>query len=350
MHDVAKRAGVSAKTVSRVFNDDPHVTEETRRRVKSAIQDLKYVPNMLARTFRQGRPTVIGIAVPDVADPFFAAVAKEIEMAARERDMAIVVTSLGDDPSLERSIIETTLRQQVGALIIAPIAADQSYLSHLQDNLPIVFIDRAPMKLSADYFVEDDFGGGFDATRHLIGHGHRRIAFVADSTDIPTTRLRLEGYRAAHAQEGIETDEAIIALGSRNADAAAQASLDLLGLQNPPTAIFSSNSRFSVGVFPALRSVNRSDIALVSFGDFPMAAVLQPSVSVIDQNPKHVGRVAAERAFARIANPARRYRRKNVLPVQLIERESCRSGQLFPVPLDGPGSLAVVRGGSGEAP
>lgn len=326
MHDVAKRAGVSAKTVSRVFNDDPHVTDETRVRVKSAIQELKYVPNMLARTFRQGRPTVIGIAVPDVADPFFAAVAKEIELAAREQDMAIVVTSLGDDPSLEQSIIETTLRHQIGALIVAPIASDQSYLARWQDNFPIVFIDRAPMKLNADYFVEDDFGGGFNATQHLISHGHRRIAFVADSTDIPTTRLRLEGYRSAHSQAGLETDEAIIALGSRNADAAAQASLALLTLDDPPTAIFSSNSRFSVGVFPALHSMNRSDIALISFGDFPMAAVLQPSVSVIDQNPQHVGRVAAERVFARIANPTRRYRRKNVMPVQLIERQSCQNG------------------------
>jgi LacI family transcriptional regulator len=333
MQDVATRSGVSAKTVSRVFNDDPHVTEETRERVQSAMRELKYVPNMLARTFREGRSAVIGIAVPDVADPFFASITKEIELAARERDMAIVVTSLGDNPSLEQSIIETTVRHQIGGLIIAPIAADQSYLARWQDSFPIVFIDRTPTKLNADYFVEDDFGGAFEATQHLIAHGHRRIAIVGDSTEVPTTRLRLEGYRAALDGAGLRNDEDLVVLGSRNADGAAQACKTLLALSDPPTAIFSSNARFSIGVFPALQALNRTDIALISYGDFPMADVLQPSVSVIDQDPRRVGRVAAERVLARLATPAKRFRRKNVLPVRLIERQSCQSVPALSAPV-----------------
>ena len=336
MQDVATRAGVSAKTVSRVFNDDPHVTEDTRERVQSAMRELKYVPNMLARTFREGRSAVIGIAVPDVADPFFAAVTKGIELAAREQDMAIVVTSLGDNPSLEQSIIETTVRRQIDGLIIAPIAADQSYLSRWQDSFPIVFIDRIPTKLNADYFVEDDFGGAFEATQHLIAHGHRRIAIVGDSTDVPTTKLRLEGYLAALADAGLKSDEELIALGSRDADAAAHVCKTLLGLPDAPTAIFSSNARFSTGVFPALQALNRTDIALISFGDFPMADVLQPSVSVIDQDPRHVGTVAAERVLARIAAPAKKFRRKNVLPVRLIERQSCQSVSAMSMLVAGP--------------
>ncbi|WP_253901607.1 LacI family DNA-binding transcriptional regulator [Arthrobacter sp. PAMC 25486] len=325
MQDVATRAGVSAKTVSRVFNDDPHVTDDTRERVQSAMRELKYVPNMLARTFREGKSAVIGIAVPDVADPFFAAVAKGIEFAAREHDMAIVVTSLGDDPSLEQSIIETTIRHQIGGLIIAPISGDQAYLARWQDSFPIVCIDRAPAKLNVDYFVEDDFGGAFEATHHLIQHGHRRIAIVGDSVEVPTTRLRLEGYTAALNSAGLGTSEELIALGSRDADAAAQVCKTILELRDPPTAIFSSNARFSIGVFPALQALDRTDIALISFGDFPMADVLQPSVSVIDQDPRHIGRVAAERILARIATPNKRFRRKNVLPVKLIERQSCQS-------------------------
>ncbi|WP_242702114.1 LacI family DNA-binding transcriptional regulator [Arthrobacter cavernae] len=336
MQDVATRAGVSAKTVSRVFNDDPHVTEDTRQRVQSTMRELKYVPNMLARTFREGKSAVIGIAVPDVADPFFAAITKEIELAAREHDMAIVVTSLGDNPSLEQNIIETTVRRQIGGLIIAPIAADQSYLARWQDSFPIVFIDRTPIKLNADYFVEDDFGGAFEATQHLIAHGHRRIAIVGDSTDVPTTRLRLEGYRAALDDAGLRNDEELVVLGSRNADGAAQACKTLLALPDAPTAIFSSNARFSIGVFPALQALNRTDIALISYGDFPMADVLQPSVSVIDQDPRRVGRVAAERILARLATPAKRFRRKNVLPVRLIERQSCQSVPALSAPVDVP--------------
>ncbi|WP_231391949.1 LacI family DNA-binding transcriptional regulator [Arthrobacter sp. 35W] len=336
MQDVATRAKVSAKTVSRVFNDDPHVTEDTRQRVQSAMRELKYVPNMMARTFREGKSAVIGIAVPDVADPFFAAVTKGIELAARENDMAIVVTSLGDNPSLEQSIIETTVRHQIGGLIMAPIADDQSYLARWQDSFPIVFIDRAPSKLNADYFVEDDFGGAFDATQHLIAHGHRRVAIVGDSTEVPTTRLRFQGYLAALDAAGMEHSEELIALGSRDADAAAQVCQRLLALPDPPTAIFSSNARFSTGVFPALQRMGRTDIALISFGDFPMADVLQPSVSVIDQDPRHVGRVAAERILARIATPAKRFRRKNVLSVKLIERQSCQPAPAVAVPVAAP--------------
>lgn len=332
MQDVATRAGVSAKTVSRVFNDDPHVTEDTRERVQSAMRELKYVPNMLARTFREGKSAVIGIAVPDVADPFFAAVTKEIELAAREQDMAIVVTSLGDNPSLEQSIIETTVRHQIGGLIIAPISADQSYLARFQDSFPIVFIDRTPSKFSADYFVEDDFGGAFEATEHLIAHGHTRIAIVGDSTEVPTTKLRLEGYLAALDGAGLKVDMDLVMLGSQDADCAAQACKTLLALSDPPTAIFSSNARFSIGVFPALQTLNRTDIALISYGDFTMADVLRPSVTVIDQDPRHVGRVAAERVLARISAPTKRFRRKNVLPVKLIERQSCQSSPALTPP------------------
>ena len=336
MQDVAAIAGVSAKTVSRVFNNDPHVTNQTRERVQAALRELNYVPNMMARSFREGRSAVIGIAVPDVADPFFAAVTKAIELAAREQNMAIVVTSLGDNPELEQGIIETTIRRQIDGLILAPISGDQSYLSRWQDAFPIVFVDRAPANLKADYFVEDDFGGAFHATKHLIDHGHQRVAFIGDSTHIPTTRLRLEGYCAALTDSGIAIAYDLIALGSRDADAAARASNALLSQPFPPTAIFSSNARFSIGVFPALHAVSRTDVALMSFGDFPMAEVLQPAVSVIDQNPRHVGRSAAERILARIAHPAARYRRANVVPVQLIERQSCQASPPLPT-LPSPG-------------
>lgn len=323
MQDVADVAGVSAKTVSRVFNNDPHVTKETRERVQAALRALNYVPNMMARSFREGRSAVIGIAVPDVADPFFAAVTKAIELTAREQDMAIVVTSLGDNPKLEQAIIETTIRRQIDGLIVAPISDDQSYLASWQDVFPIVFVDRAPATIKADYFVEDDFGGAFEATTHLIGHGHRRIAFIGDSTHIPTTRLRLQGYCAALTTAGLPNEGSLIALCSRDADGAARACKQLLSGQLPPTAIFSSNARFSIGVFPALQALHRTDVALMSFGDFPMADVLRPSVSVIDQNPRYVGRSAAERILARIARPTSKYRRRNVVPVQLLERESC---------------------------
>ncbi|MCU1575604.1 MAG: LacI family transcriptional regulator [Leifsonia sp.] len=325
MQDVAEQAGVSSKTVSRVFNDDPHVTEETRTKVRAAMKELNYVPNMLARTFRAGRASVIGIAVPDIGDPFFAAIIRAVDQVAQEHGMAIVVTSLGSDASRERQIIEALLRRQVNGLIVAPIDADQSYLARWLEHLPVVFIDREPTNLSADSFVEDDRGGAREATAHLLERGHERIAFMGDSDHIITTKLRIAGYRDALVDAGLTPDDDLIAMGAGTR--AAEIISELLRLPSPPTAIFSSNARTSLGVFPALQSLGRTDIALVSFGDFPMASALQPSVTVLDQNPERLGRAASERLFARINDPDRQLERRNVLAVNLIERASSASPQ-----------------------
>lgn len=320
MQDVADRAGVSAKTVSRVFNDDPHVTDETRARVTEAMASLNYVPNMMARTFRSGRASVVGIAVPDIGDPFFAAIIRTVDRESRARGMSTAVTSLGDDPDLEKPTVEALLRLQVNGLIIAPISADQGYLGPWLQNMPAVFIDRSPTQIVADSFVEDDFGGAYLATKHLFELGHRRIGFVGDAAPIVTTDERLSGYLAAVAELGLGDHPELIRRAS-TADAA-EAVRGLLDQSDAPTAIFSSNARTSLEVFPALQRLDRTDVALVSFGDFPMAAALQPSVTVIDQDPDRLARLATERLFTRIETPSKRLKRATVIPVELVERAS----------------------------
>jgi LacI family transcriptional regulator len=141
MRDVAARAGVSAKTVSRVFNDDPHVLPETRARVAEALRELGYLPNSLARTFRTGRPPVLGVAVPDLADPFFAVIAKAVEEVATAADMAVVVSSLGYDPAREAGALESLLRRSLSGLVVAPTSADQGHLGTWAARLPVVFVD-----------------------------------------------------------------------------------------------------------------------------------------------------------------------------------------------------------------
>lgn len=323
MREVAERAGVSAKTVSRVMNDDRYVSADVRRRVEQAIADLKYVPNLLARTFRSGRDAAIGVAIPDIADPFFATLTREVEQIARSRGMAVFITSLGQDGDEEQSRVEALLGRQLTGLITTPVSGDQSYLRPWQDRTAIVFIDRPPARITADSVLEDDQSGAYEATRHLIGHGHRRIAFVGDRVTTTTTARRLEGYRAAIADAGLTEDPRIVALGYTTSADSGQAVLSLLGLDEPPTAIFSSNAWCTIGVVPALQRAGRGDMALISFGDFPLAEALQPPPSVLDQDPVAVGRVAATRLFERIDHPARRLKRKIVLPVPLILRGSC---------------------------
>lgn len=320
MQDVADLAGVSAKTVSRVFNDDAHISVDTRRKVEIALKELDYVPNMLARTFREGKTSVAAIAVPDIADPFFGALVRAIDEVAQSHSHALVTTSLGRNSEREQPIIEALLRRQIDGLVVAPISADHSYLKKWQSRLPIVFIDREPVNVAADLFIEDDRGGATVAVLHLTERGHRLVAFIGDSVAVDTTKRRLEGYRAALEQSGIPFREDLVVL--TEPEDAVPAIRGLLGSPGAPTALFSSNSRTSVEIFPALQSLGRNDIALVSFGDFPMAAALQPSVTVIDQDPDRLGRAAAGRLFARLAAPKKRFRRRNVFDVALIQRQS----------------------------
>jgi len=319
MRQVAARAGVSAKTVSRVVNNDKYVSDDVRGRVERAIAELKYLPNVLARTFRSGRDAAIGVAIPDLSDPFFATLTREIEQIARSRGVAVLVTSLGRDGAQEQGRVEALLSRQLTGLISTPIAADQSYLKPWQDRTTIVFIDRAPSKITADSVLEDDHGGAYAATTHLIEHGHRRIAFLGDSEAITTTHRRLEGYRAALADAGLAADDGLVILGLD----AGRAVVDLFATAQPPTALFSSNAWCTIGVIPALQAAGHSDLPLISFGDFPLATAIRPPVTVIDQDPTSVGRVAATRLFERLDHPGRRLKRTIVLPVPLITRGSC---------------------------
>lgn len=323
MRQVAALAGVSAKTVSRVMNNDRYVSDEVRGRVQQAIRDLQYVPNTLARSFRSGRDAAIGIAVPDISDPFFATVTQAAERVAKARRTAVFITSLGNDPADERAGVEALLGRQVAGLITTPISADQSYLKPWQSRTALVFIDRTPRGITADSVVEDDVGGAQAATAHLIGHGHRRIGFIGDALSVSTTAKRLQGYRAALAAAQLVDDPTLIVLGATSSEDAAAAARHLLGQPDPPTAILSSNARSSIAIVPALQAINRTDLALISFGDFPLADALVPALSVIDQDPNSVGQVAATRLFERMEHPKKRLKRSIVLPVELVARASC---------------------------
>ena len=323
MRDVGARAGVSAKTVSRVLRNDRYVTDEVRARVLAAVSELHYVPSTLAVSFRSGQDTAIAVAVPDLTDPFFAAATQAIELVARDRGTAVIVSSLGYEPAREQESVLALLKRQVQGLICCPVSSDQSYLQRWQERTPIVFFDREPQRLLADAVVEDDLGGAARMTRHLLDHGHRRIAFLGDNALLSTVALRLDGYRAALADADVAADATLIHLRVVSPADVEAALAQLRRLADPPTAIFSSNGRLSMQVVAALRPMEWTDAALVSFGDFPMARFLDPPITVMDQDPVAVGHAAAEQLFGRIDGNQDGPARRTVLPVDLIERASC---------------------------
>ncbi|WP_407650990.1 LacI family DNA-binding transcriptional regulator [Herbiconiux ginsengi] len=321
MRDVAADAGVSPKTVSRVLNDDPHVSPATRERVERSMRALDYVPNAFATTFRSGRSPVVGVAVPDIVDPFFAAIVNAVEEAALADDLSTLVTSLGHDPARERPALESVVRRQLSGLVVAPTTNDHRYLAAWAARIPIAFVDRAPGGLVADAFLQDDRGGAREATAHLIGHGHTRIGFLGDALSAPTIAARLEGYRDALAEAGLPFDPALVALGAATRPGAADALAQLRAPELGVTAVFSSDARCTMAAVPAITA---HPIALTAFGDFPLADSLTPSITVVAQDPAALGRLAAARLVERAAHPGRRLRRTTVLPVALVERDSCR--------------------------
>jgi LacI family transcriptional regulator len=301
MRDVAERAGVSLKTVSRVINEEPGVAAHTAERVGVAIAELGFQRNDLARTLRQGRSSAtIGLVIEDVGNPFYSAIAQAVEHAAREHGCMLITSSCEEDPERERELVQALLRRRVDALLLVPASRDHSYLAReLGDATPIVFLDRPPEGIAADCVLLDNQGGARSAVEHLLAHGHRRIAYVADPDVLYTAAERLAGYRDAMAAAGVDVDPALVRLGSHDATQAEAVVREMLALPpgSRPTAFFCGNNRHTVGALRALRGLE-SEIALVGFDDFELADLL--GTTVVRHDIQDLGLHAAALAFARL--------------------------------------------------
>jgi LacI family transcriptional regulator len=331
--DVANAAGVSLRTASRVLNEDPRVASVTRQRVREAMLDLRFSPDAMARSLRAGTDTAIGFVVESISDPFFAGVIDAVELEMSRHGRSVLVASTRRDPDWECDVIERMVQRRIAGLLLSPTGDDHSWLD--PGRVPVVLVDRPAPGLTADLVEIDDHRAAFDATAHLLAHGHQRIAYLGDTPAIPTSAARLRGYRDALAQHRIEVDERLVNCDCATSEAAAHAVSALIAgnpgtLQHrrtrPPTAILSATTRASLGVVPALHAARRTDVALVAFGDFPMADALRPAVTVVDHPGHEVGRVAAARLLARLAAPGLAAERIQV-PARIIERGS---GELRP--------------------
>ena len=330
MKNVADLAGVGIKTVSRVINSEPHVSEETIARVRRAAEQLQYQPDIQAGNLRRAdrRTDTLGLLIGSVANPFSAAVHRAVEDAALERHVAVFASSLDEDPERELSSINAFLRRRVDGLILTTIQPSQAYLGvQIDQGIPIVFVDRRPNGILADTVLTENAEGAAGAVEHLLAGGHRRIAYLGDDENIFTARERKRGYLAAMRGRGAAIDDRLIVDNLDDEAKAAAAVARLLTLAEPPTAIFSAQNLITIGVITALRSAGESArIALVGFDDVPMAALLEPAVTVVAQDPASIGAIAARRVFDRLDGldePAREF----IVPTRLIVRGS---GEITP--------------------
>jgi len=328
LRDVARKASVSAMTVSRVVNGTGGVDAETQRRVEEAILALDYIPNRLARSMISQQTRTIGLIVPDVVNPFFAPVVRGAEMTARKAGYRVLLCNSEGDLRLEREYVEDLVSHRVEGLLLAP-ASDRSrvaLLPLLKGGFPLVLLDRSLPDTDCDHVISDNVAGARRLVEHLIAIGHRRIAHFTESDDVSTGRDRLEGYRQALEAAQIPVSEDLIFRTTTDRIGGYRAAQLMLHLDPLPTAIFTVNNMTALGTMQALRERGLKvpeEIGLVCFDDVEHLAVLSPFLTVIDQPGETFGSLGAQLLLERISGKAGNRSRRIVLQADLIVRQSC---------------------------
>ncbi|MEZ2390355.1 LacI family DNA-binding transcriptional regulator [bacterium RCC_150] len=325
MRDVAALAGVGIKTVSRVVNGERDVSEATAARVRRAAEELDFVPDLRAGSLRRnGRRTdTIGLLVSSVENPFPAAVHRAVEDEFRPRGLAVLASSVDDDPEIERARVATLLGRRVDGIILAPAPGSQEYLHAEQERgLPLVCVDRKPFGIEADTVMSDNKAGAAVAAAHLITHGHRRIAVFGHRKSLQTAQQRKAGFLEEAGSAGIAAAQLSIVEDLRGPEQAEAAAASIFASLVPPTAVFCSQNLVTVGVLRALRKLNaHRTTALVSFDDLDFGELLEPGLTAVAQDPHAIGALAAQRLLARLdgeeAEPL-----TTIVPTRLIARGS----------------------------
>jgi DNA-binding LacI/PurR family transcriptional regulator len=330
--EVARHAGVSTATVSRVLGGSGWVSEELAARVRTSAEALGYRSNRAARALRRNRSDTIALVFPDVEQPFFATIARAVEERAAQRGRPTVLCNTDEDLERERVYLELMLAERVAGIILAPSSEAPEVIEPLlESGTPVVSVDRRLTGDPVSSVLVDNRLGARQLVADLIGHGHRRIAAITGTAAATPSRERLEGCReAVRAVRGVSL---VVGEGKpRDAigvvhtmELAQREALSLLDTSRPPTAFFCGNGVITQGVLRALKSTGRripDNIAVVGFDDAPMFDLLDPPVTVAAQPVEEIGGLAAELLLARIDDPDLAAS-LTVLPPRLHFRGSC---------------------------
>lgn len=323
MRNVAARVGVSAMTVSRALRDDPTVLPETRAKVLAAARELGYRRNELARSLRTGGTSgMVGLAVTNLANPFYAQLALGVETVIGRLGMKVVVSNTGDTVARERELVNDLAARRVDGIVVVPAGSDQRHLDPARlGGVPVVLVARPPRHIDVDCVMLDDFGGAREATSRLLADGHQRIGFLGPHAAW-TSAERLRGFTAAFADAGLALDDRLVRGNQRDVAAAEAAARELLALEYGPTAFFCANSRNTIGAYRALRAGGFRR-ALCGFDDFELADMLDLPVRVVSYDTGVMGQKAAEMLAERIeatrGGAAGAPTRRIVLPTKVLE-------------------------------
>lgn len=322
--DVAKLAGVSPATVSRVLNGTSEVSPARAERVRQAVAELSYVPFSPARALRRQLTDVWAVIVADIENPFFTSVVRGIEDGARERGVRVVLCNADEDPAREAEYIEVALAERMSGVIIAASGSQLNLDALIERGVPVVGIDRRPADARVDVVLADNNSGAFQATSHLIERGAKRIACITGPRRISTASERLAGYRRALIGAKRPFDRGLVLREDFRPGGGAKAVAELFKGRKRPDGLFVANNQMTIGALGALADMGidiPGDVAVVGYDDAPWATLIRPPLTVVAQPTYEIGRTAAEllaTARARKDGPPREI----MLEPKLIVRES----------------------------
>jgi LacI family transcriptional regulator len=325
IRDVAKAAGVSISTVSRVLNDKDDVAPETYQKVQEVIDELGYTSSLAARGLRSHRMNVIGLVMPDVGDPFSIQVLKGVNRAITELDIDLIVHTGGDlikETTADRERRHVSLLSSGitdGVIVVAPAATTFS------TTLPVVVVDPNNATPDCPVVIAANRSGALSAMEYLIGLGHRRIGFISGRPELQSAVRRLLGYKDSLYQAGIPLDPDLIQTGDYSRQTGFACAQRLLNLSDPPTAIFAANDQSAFGAIQAAQQAGLrvpDDLSVVGFDNIPEASYTNPGLTTIDQFIDEMGCIATEMLINLIEGNSLE---SNVykMPTQLIVRDSC---------------------------
>ncbi len=330
IHDVAARAGVSHQTVSRVINESTNVSAATRQRVLTAIEELSYVPSSVARGFRLKHTRSFGIVTDDISDFVFGHIIAGAEIEARRGGYFLVIGSVEDEAD-ESSYVRLMLERRVeGFILVRPgVPFIGEHLEAIRDaGVPFVLVGTSLVS-GVDVVESDNYHGGYQATRHLLELGHRRIATIVGPAGWPPAQARLEGYRQALADFGVRVEEGLQAEAADwGIEAGQAAARSLLSRRSRFTALFAHSDLIALGAIARLREAGMrvpDDVSVVGFDDLPVAAVVDPPLTTVHQPTREKGAFAAQLLLGHVTGARPLRGEEHVLPCELVRRASTQA-------------------------
>jgi len=291
-------------TVSHVINGTRPVSPQTAAKVWRAIKELDYHPNAVARSLRTRTTHAIGVVVSDITNPFFATLVRGAEDAAIEAGYSLIICNSDEDLEKEDLYVSMLRRRRMDGLLIAPVrdGGSPAVRELAQSGIPFVFVDRKAKGIEADAVLSDNVDGAYMATKHLIKQGHKRIGIVLGIKGSTTSEERYAGYRKALEEFRIEEREEVKVHGDYRVQGGYSAAVKLLSLENPPTAIFSTNNLMTLGVLKALsqRGLRAYKIEVAAFDDIEWYDLIDLPIITVVQRPYEMGRIAFDLLHKRL--------------------------------------------------